>query len=88
MLGESPLNNYFTNQWVVFEIEFDSLGYPSFYITLQGTTARTLVYTENTTSVSTTTLIRPFVYINSITGTDKQLDVDYVDWLYTNMSRA
>jgi hypothetical protein len=87
-LGESPLNNYFNNQWVVFEIEFDSLGYPSFYITLQETTARTLVYRENTTVVDPTILIRPFVYINSITGASKQIDVDYVDWLYTNMSRA
>jgi len=84
----SPLNDYFDNKWAVFEIEFDSLGYPSFYITLQGTTARTLVYRENTTAVTTTTLIRPFVYINSITGASKQLDVDYVDWLYTNMTRG
>jgi hypothetical protein len=84
----SPLNNYFDNKWVAFEIEFDSFGYPSFYITLQGTTNRTFVYRENTTPVATTTLIRPFVYINSITGVSKQLDVDYVDWLYTNMSRA
>jgi hypothetical protein len=87
-LGESPLNNYFTNQWVVFEIEFDSLGYPSFYITLQGTTARTLVYRENTTAVPTSIMIRPFMNILSYTGDVKQLDVDYVDWLYTNMSRA
>ena len=84
----SPLNGYFNNQWVVFEIEFDSLGYPSFYITLQGTTDRTFVYKENTTAVSTTTLIRPVVYIQSLTGTSKQVDVDYVDWLYTNMTRT
>jgi len=84
----SPLNDYFDNEWVVFEIEFDSLGYPSFYITLEGITARTLVYRENTAVVTTTTLIRPFVTINSITGASKKLDVDYVDWLYTNMTRG
>ena len=86
--AQSPLNGYFNNQWVVFEIEFDSLGYPSFYITLQGTTDRTFVYKENKTAVSTTTLIRPVVYIQSLTGTSKQVDVDYVDWLYTNMTRT
>lgn len=88
LAAASPLNRYFNNQWVLFEIEFDSLGKPSFYISLQGTTGRTFVYRENTTAVSTSILLRPFVYINSITGSDKQIDVDYVDWLYTNMSRA
>lgn len=83
----SPLNSYFNNKWVLFEIEFDSLGKPSFYITLIGTTDRTLVYRENTLVVDTTILIRPFVYINSITGLDKQIDVDYVDWLYSGMNR-
>jgi len=84
----SPLNDYFVNKWVVFEIEFDSSGKPSFYITLVGTTYRTLVYSEITTAVTTTQMIRPFVYINSVTGSSKQVDVDYVDWLFTNITRG
>ena len=84
ILGSNVLYSRFANQWVLFEIEFDSLGHPSFYISLQGTTGRTLIYTERTLVVDTTALLRPYCFIDNFSTVTKSCDIDYIDWVVSS----
>uniref|UniRef100_A0A6C0DNI2 Uncharacterized protein n=1 Tax=viral metagenome TaxID=1070528 RepID=A0A6C0DNI2_9ZZZZ len=79
--GVTALNSTFATKWVLFEIEFDSLGYPSFYITLLGVTNRTLVHKETINVVDTTSQLRPYIYIKNNSGNPKTFDIDYIDWV-------
>jgi len=79
--GVTALNSAFDTKWVLFEIEFDSLGYPSFYITLLGVTNRTLVHKETTNVVDTTSQLRPYIYIKNNSSGPKNIDIDYIDWV-------
>lgn len=79
--GVTTLNSPFNAKWVLFEIEFDSLGYPSFYITLLGVTGRTLVHKETTNVVDTTSQLRPYIYIKNNLNNAKTFDIDYIDWV-------
>jgi hypothetical protein len=79
--GSNVLYSRFANQWVLFEIEFDSLGHPSFYIRLLGVTERTLIYKESTLVVDTTALLRPYAYIKNESSVRKEMEIDYIDWV-------
>jgi hypothetical protein len=84
---ESPYTGTLANKWVLFEIELNQQK-PSFYITVMGETARTLVYSEPTLTINSNVFIKPYIVSSSITnnsGVGPALDIDYVDILYNKL---
>jgi hypothetical protein len=76
------LNSRLDNKWLLFEIEFDSIGKPSFYITLLRETNRILIYKEEGMNiVSTEVLIKPYAYMKNESTVSKSNLIDYIDWV-------
>jgi len=85
--SESPYTGTLANKWVLFEIELNQQK-PSFYITVMGETARTLVYSEPTLTINSSVFIKPYIVSSSITnnsGVGPSLDIDYIDILYNKL---